>query len=158
MPNLIARFDAVLKEYWEPHPIPTPESIIEIERCLEIHLPPDLLEFSRRSKSFSSFFLGVGPDYDSHSHIITRNNYWRRPEGNVSLPAHLVMFTDGFMDDDFWCFDKGALSGHDYAIQYWAPDVDQADVPMPYPNFRAFMTSTIEWYEGTNDAIHSTKA
>lgn len=148
MKNLITRFDAAVKSQWEPHPLPTNESVMTIMRRLGVDLPFGLLEFAQHSGSFSSFFLGIGPDYDGHSNIISRNDYWRKPEGCIPLPAHLVMFTDGFMDDNFWCFDRRSLVGGEYSIQYWAPEVDPADFPPPYPSFGQFMTFTVEWYEG----------
>ena len=148
MDELIRRFDASVGVYWAPHACPTSESLQRVKEHLGIVPPAGLCEFAKRSNSFSSFFLGIGPDYGSHSHIITRNDYWRSPETEIALPEHLVMFTDGFMDNDFWCFDKTSFHDGEYLIQYWAPDVEPVDFPQPYKNFAEFINSTVEFYEG----------
>lgn len=117
--QLAEELDEVLYGHWEPHPAPTDMSVAEIERRLRISLPEDLIEIARRSKKFSNLFLSLGPDFDSHCHIISYNRYWMRRRRTRRLPQDLVIITNGFMDEDFWCLVRNLEPSP--TVEYWSP-------------------------------------
>ena len=149
MSDLIARFDAVVPDQWEPHAEPTKDSVAVIEKHFGCHLPPLLLEFASKSKSFSSFFLGLGPDYADHRHIISRNQMVRShpdwlAEG-PGAPDHLVFITDNFMNDFFWCLDLRKPDG-EHPISFWAPQSLQPTSDV-YACFADFISAQIVFYQ-----------
>lgn len=149
MSDLVARFDAVVADFWEPHSPPTPESVSTIARRLRCNLPPLLLEFAAYSKSFSSYFLSLGPDYQEYSHIICRNEMVRSHPDWLSCgpkaPDHYVFFTDNFMEDFFWCFDVSRFDG-EHPVVYWSP-YSLDSTPREYVNFEEWVTAEVRFYE-----------
>jgi hypothetical protein len=146
--ELAERLDDVLYGDWEPHPLPTQASISEIEERLRIQLPEELIEVAKHSRKFSNLFLSLGPDFGSHSHIVPYNQYWKRRRRTRRLPTDLVIVTNGFMDEDFWCLVRN--SGNPLAVEYWSP------APIGYPkcgvrgerfsSFLSFLEMLIEFY------------
>lgn len=146
MSDLIARFDASVHDSWEPHPAPTIESISIIERHLTCRLPPLLLQFASESRSFSSFFLGLGPDFDSHTHIIHKNNLVRSDEYWEPSPrSSLVLITENFMNDFFWCMDTNKAT-EEHPIVSWSPEETGRNSKV-YSSFEQFIQTTVEFYE-----------
>ncbi len=146
MSDIIARFDAVVPCQWEDYAPPTAESIGTIETSLCFKLPSLLLDFAMASKSFSSFFLGLGPDYDHHSHIIAKNRFVRTDpywiaQGDTA-PGSLVFFTENFMGDSFWCFDIGA-TGYNPPVVLWESGVGVSETNDLYQSVEQFMLAQI---------------
>jgi hypothetical protein len=146
--ELAEQLDDVLIGHWEPHPVPTEASISEIERRLRIALPEDMVEVAKYAKKFSDVFLSLGPDFESHSHIIPYNRYWERRRRTRRLPKDLAIVTNGFMDEDFWCLIRSSETSQ--AVEYWSP----APVGYPkaevrgerFPSFLSFMKMLIEFH------------
>jgi hypothetical protein len=149
MSDVIARFDAVIADQWEPHAAPTPESVARIEERFGCCIPPLLLEFASKSKSFSSYFLSLGPDFQSHSNLVTRNEMVRSHPDWLALgpraPDHLVFITDNFMDDFFWCLDVRKTKG-EHPIVYWTPSFLSSSAPR-YESFEHFIAAELASYE-----------
>ena len=149
MSDLIARFDASVHDSWETHPAPIHESVSTIEKHFGCRLPPMLLQLASESRSFSSFFLGLGPDFDSHTHIIQKNHLVRSNKGWVQLGpaprASLVLITDNFMNDFFWCMDTSKPT-EEHPIVLWSPN-ETANNTVVYSSFENFIQATIEFYE-----------
>ncbi|NJM12346.1 MAG: hypothetical protein HC889_11100 [Synechococcaceae cyanobacterium SM1_2_3] len=141
--DLIKHLDTALPDLGPAHPPPTVESIDKISKHFGIVLPDDLVELATRSKKFSSLFLSLGPDYPSRNHIIRVNSHWRHRRRTRRLPNHLVIITDGFMDDRFWCMDIEQPN----AIQFWCPEpITYASVEPPptrYVTFEAFIEGMV---------------
>lgn len=134
MKDLIDRFDAVIRGVSAAHARPTAGSIARINGHFGIELPPALHAFAIGSRSFSSFFASLGPDYDSPAHIIRINSHWHRRRRTRRRPDELVIFTQGFMDDRFWCFDKSApsISEPGCVVRFWCPEeLEYATAPPP---------------------------
>ena len=149
MPDLVARFDAVVPDIWEPHSRPTRESIATIEKHFGCRLPPLLLELAVQSKSFSSYFLSLGPDYQEHNHLIARNAMVRSNPDWLGLgpraPDHLVFFTNNFMEDFFWCLDLSKPEAM-HPIVHWTPLPRELVTPS-YSTFGHFLAATVEFFE-----------
>ena len=149
--ELIARFDAAVPDQWEPHAAPTPESVAAIEGHFGCRLPGLLLEFATRSRSFSSVFLGLGPDFDEYTNILARNAsvrtdpHWLRQTGGIPAPAHLVFITNNFMSDHFWCLDARQSPGV-LPIVFWDP---VSPAPLGHDDFDAFVRDLVDYHEGT---------
>lgn len=151
MPNesLIVRFDSVVADQWEPHEFPTTDSLLAIESRFGCQLPNLLVEFARCSRSFSSFFLSVGPDLHQHSHIIARNEMVRsHPDwlrSGPRAPDNLIFFTDNFMSDSFWCLDVATLQDEP-PIVCWEPGRSTKN-QIAYRTFEQFVEAQIAFYE-----------
>jgi len=148
MNDLIARFDASVPDQWEPHALPTADSLAAVEARFAFRVPSLLIEFARKSKSFSSFFLSLGPDLDNHSHIITKNEMvrthddWLRWRHGTPALQHLVFFTENFMEDFFWSFDT-SHPGPEFPIVIWRPN---EPAKRCYADFTSFVLAQIEHY------------
>ena len=122
--ELVRRFDAAVPDLWERHPKPTKSSIAAIETRMGCRLPALLLAFARRSRSFSSVFLGLGPDFAQHTHLLAKNAlvrtdpYWTGAGKGGALPAHLVLITENWMEDHFWCLDTSDPAV-EHPIVFW---------------------------------------
>ncbi|MDJ0941030.1 MAG: hypothetical protein QNJ00_14815 [Woeseiaceae bacterium] len=123
--SLVKRFDEAVPSYHGPHPQPTEFSIRKINEHFGIQLPQLWIELACGSKSFSSWFSSIGPDFESHSHIIRINSYYRRRRRTRRIPDHLVIVNLGF-DYDCDCLDIDTLdkATGNYALRYWSPDRD----------------------------------
>lgn len=136
-----------------PHPEPDAESVARIEQHFGIELPLQLIELATHSKSFSSRFLGLGPDFSSVTHIVRVNSYWRRRRVTRQVPREFVIMTMGFMDQMFWCLDKSSLTDTDrLPVQFWCPEeilyASENDRPTErYPDFGSFIEADICWSE-----------
>jgi hypothetical protein len=124
----VAAFERRYPAFWEPHPLPTTESIAKISAHFDISLPTQLIRLAQATSHFSSIFLSLGPDEDAPNHIIPYNRYWRRRRRTRRLPATHIILSNGFMDEDFWCLVRPAnelrsegSKGDDMVIQYWSP-------------------------------------
>jgi hypothetical protein len=150
MNDLVRRFDAVVADQWEPYARPTAQSIATIESHFGFVLPQSLISFAKFSKSYSSFFLSIGPDLDNHSHILSKNrlirtdDYWLALNAGKPAPASLVLITENFMANAFWCLDI-AENGPEYPVVQWTPGV-QAPKPMRYQDLECFVEEMITWY------------
>lgn len=148
MNEMIQRFDNAVLDLWEPHPSPTEESISRIEKNFGIILPKEFIDLARYSKSYSSYFVSLGPDFDFHGHIIEKNNMVRHHDDWLSLgvglqlPSNLRIISENFMSDFFWCFDI-SKPGPDYPIVYWAPYYCLIAPYGRYKNFSAFVDGII---------------
>jgi hypothetical protein len=129
MDSFAAKFDEVIGDFWEPHPKPTDSSLAEIGSRLRLSIPKEFSDFAKASSRFSNVFLSLGDNYESHNHIIPYNLYWKSRRRTRRLPSDLVIITDGFMDEDFWCLVRPpiASSAGNVAVEYWSP------APIGYP-------------------------
>ncbi len=120
----IEHFDQKVHSCYAPHPKPTNDSIEKINDHFGIQLPGALIEFARHSNSFSSWFASIGPDFDSHTHIIRINSFWRRRRKTRRIPTDLVIINLGH-DEDCDCLDVSSYDPEsgEYEIQYWCPEV-----------------------------------
>ena len=158
MDDIIKKFDAAIEGIAvHAHPLPTEKSVSKIEEHFKIKLPKLLLQLAEHGKNFSSRFLSLGSDFESHSHIIRVNSYWRRRRRTKRVPENLVVLTQGWMDNRFWCLDCSAPDEHksDYAIQFWCPEkifyASESDRPPErYPDFRSFVEADIYWADARN--------
>lgn len=152
MDNLFQRFDSLKAVWFAGHARPTDGSINKVNAHFGIHLPRNLVQLAKHSKNYNACFLSIGSDYQSPSHIIRVNSYWRRRRPRRRIPRHLVIITEGSMDDRFWCLDTSAPSSDDndaYAVQFWCPDeiiYPSHDRPtLRYPNFEQYIDGVIKW-------------
>jgi hypothetical protein len=150
MKQLAARFDAALRNQREPYPVPTAQSIAHIESRLALALPPSLLEFANISRSFSSFFLSLGPDIHNHSHIVAKNTTTRKnPDWLIQglpAPEHLVFISENFMEDFFWCLDTNQ-PGPEYPVVYWTPNYAVSDTRQCHASFCDLISVVIAHHE-----------
>ena len=122
MQDFIAQFDASMIDAWEPYPRPTQASLLRISTHFNLTLPPQLVELAANSRCFSSFFLSLGEDYGNPVHIITYNAYWRRRRRTRRVPDDLVIVSNGFMDEDFWCLVRSENPRQPTTtVEYWSP-------------------------------------
>ena len=150
MNELIARFDLAVPAMWEPHLAPTVESVSAIEKRFGCRLPSLLLQFATHSDSFSSFFLGLGPDFGQHGHIINKNEFVRSDidwlNSGPRAPDNLVFITESFMEDYFWCLDINH-AGVEHSIVFWSPSSSDGGFPV-HPTFEHFIHAQLDYYEG----------
>ena len=154
MRQLAARFDAVVRNQWEPYPPPTAQSIAHIESRLSLSLPPSLVEFANISRSFSSFFLSLGPDTHNPSHIVAKNTATRKDPNwfveGLPAPKHLVFISENFMEDFFWCLDT-KQPGAEYPVVYWAPKCASGDTRLCHSSFCDLVSAVITHHKHTLD-------
>jgi len=75
--------------------------------------------------------------------MVRRDEDWLRWGRGVPAPDFLVLCTDNFMDDYFWCFDTRGAGPH-HPIVVWRADGTIED---GYPDFLQFVVAQIEFYE-----------
>jgi len=147
---LIQRFDSAVLPQWENHPVPTCKSIVHIESSLGFQLPHELITFARLSSSYGSFFLSLGEDYTSDSHIIEKNRSIRADASWLKkatpAPGYLIFITNNFMSDHFWCLDTREKN-ITYPVVLWSPYLRHEQENMQYKNFNEFVVSQIQFYE-----------
>jgi len=127
--SLIERFELAMGGQGSTHAPPTEPSLERISTALRIRLPDLLVTLAGESSRFGQVFLSLGEDYDSFTHIISYNRYWRRRRRTRRLPEDLVIISNGFMDEDFDCLVRpkdGTVDGG-LAVEYWSP------APIGYP-------------------------
>jgi hypothetical protein len=151
MESLCQRFDSVQAICFREHKRPTDGSINKVAAHFGIQFPREFVQLAKHSKNYSAYFLGIGSDYESPGHMIRVNSYWRRRRPKRRVPRNLIIITEGYMDDMFWCFDASAptVAGGDYAVQFWCPDEitypsDDRSVQR-YPDFGSYMDGVIKW-------------
>jgi hypothetical protein len=151
MDSLIQRLDTLRPVCIPRHARPTDGSISKINAHFSIQLPLALVQLARHSRNYDAYFLGLGPDYTSLSHIIRVNSYWRRRRPKRQLPRNLIIVTEGYMDDRFWCLDTStpAVGSGGYPLQFWCPEElvypsDERPI-MRYPDFESFVEGVIKW-------------
>ena len=155
MDSVTSRFDEVVHDFWEPHPRPTSASLAAISARLRLTIPLELAQLANHSSRFSNIFLGLGENDDAYNHIIPYNRYWKSRRRTRRLPADLVIITNGFMDEDFWCLVRpteasASSPSTQQAVEYWSP------APIGYPKaghrgpryetFAQFLDMLIEHY------------
>lgn len=88
---------------------------------------------TRNLSTIGSWFVGLGPDYESSTLIVRINSFWRRRRRRRRIPERLVAFTIG-SDDDLDCFDlqRGRENGAAYPVVHWGPGMH---VVTSYPSF-----------------------
>ena len=88
-----------------------------------IELPQELVELASSSHRFANVFLGFGENYQEFNHVIAYNRYWRSRRRTRKLPRDLVIVTNGFMDEDFWCLvrPEGEHGAPGRAVEFWSP-------------------------------------
>jgi hypothetical protein len=150
--SLRQRFDELFESgaWLNPHPRPTDGSLLRIERHFGIRLPRVLVTMARSSKA-AWCFLSLGPDYDSHQHIIRVNSYWRQRRRTRRLPQDLVLLTHGH-DDYYWALDVARVPGGDaLPMQFWCPDkITYCSDERPtqrYPSFLEWLRAEVHWGE-----------
>ncbi len=145
--KLIKRFDETVPSFHGPHPKPTEFSIRKINEHFGIQLPGLLIELARGSKSFSSWFSSIGPDYDSYSHIIRINSYYRRRRRTRRIPQNLVVINMGH-DSDCDCLDLDTFDAQtgNYELKYWCPD---GDGELQWASFENYVRDLIRPRDGT---------
>jgi hypothetical protein len=151
MDDLVARFDRVIPDLWEPHPAPTESSIAHINSHFRLALPRALYDLAKQSTRFSNIFLSFGENYEAHNHVIPYNRYWRTRRRTRKLPGNFIIITCGFMDEDFWCIDRDAPDGmNGYEIQFWSPS------PVGYPG-QGHLGERLPGVEALIDKLLNTK-
>jgi hypothetical protein len=109
------------------------------------------VQLAKHSAAYDAYFLSIGADYASQSHIIRVNSYWRRRRMKRRIPPNLVVITEGYMDDLFWCLDTSSpcCTGDGYAVQFWCPEkltYSSSGRPVQrYPDFESYMEGVIKW-------------
>jgi hypothetical protein len=114
-----------------PAPTPTAQSIARINRDLGIELPQSFVDFSRQCDCYDAYFNSIGEDYESDSHILTRNHVFHGDaEGyNAPLPPHLILLNSGH-DGDCECFDTRTRNpAGEYPILYWDAEGGPGSAP-----------------------------
>ena len=150
MKDLIHRFDSAKLAQWPDYEPPSEESITAIQSRFSFSIPSLFIKFARESRSFSSVFLSLGADYPHPSHIITKNEFirndpeWRSMGSRV--PDNLILITENFMEDFFWCFDL-SYPGNDYPVVFWAPERTNSGSIPRYDNFKKFIEHLIGHYD-----------
>lgn len=127
------------------HPRPTRHSIAKINSHFDITLPQSLLEFVRCWRSSGCWLASLGPDYESGSHIIRINSYWRQRRRTRRIPSNLVIINRGF-DDDLDCLDLTQFNPNtgEYAVRYWSPGIPDGEA---YTSFPEYMDSQIRFWK-----------
>lgn len=150
MDDLVARFDAGVPALWEPLLPPTTASVRTIETRFGFVLSPTLIALARSARSYSSVFLGLGPDVDSHRHLLARHAllhadaHWG---AGGRLPAHLVPIMENFMEDFLWCLDL-RTPGPEHEVEIWRSDEPYPSDDARFANVRAFVEDMIAWHTG----------
>jgi len=127
MNNFVERFDHAIRGYGGDHSPPTEASLNRISTVLRIRFPDLFVKLAMESSRFGHVFLSLGEDYDSATHIISFNRYWRRRRWTRRLPSDLVIISNGFMDEDFNCLVRPENGDEALAVEYWSP------APIGYP-------------------------
>ena len=149
MNERVAEFDSKPRVILTEQARPTRESVGRINSHFRIILPELLVALGQGAKNYSAIFASIGTDYGSAAHIIRLNSYWRRRRRTRRIPAYLVIITQGFMDDQFWCLNISRMGpGLDpYPVQFWCPvrlDYPSEERPaLWYPSFEAFLDGLI---------------
>ena len=149
--ELCAAFDAAHRGLWEPHPEPTTFSIRVIEKTLSVALPQQLIDLARSSTKYSDVFLSIGPDFESPDHIIPYNDMRHRDEGRRQLPKNLAIFTNGFMEEDYFCLEAGrGADGHALgSVWFWSPPPvgydDEVTCECMYGSFEKYLEAHLTW-------------
>jgi hypothetical protein len=148
MESLRQRFDDMKVPVLREHQRPTDGSVSRVNEHFSIRLPAELVQLAKHSKYYPAYFLSLGPDYQSHCHIIRVNSYWRRRRPKRRIPRNLVVITQGYMDDRFWCLDTSAPTNEgDYAVQFWCPEPMTwfGEPVLRYPSFAEYIEGVIKW-------------
>jgi hypothetical protein len=144
------QFDSVVRDLCPYHAKPTPASIAQVNAHFGVILPHELIQLAAESRSYSSWFASVGPDFMSPTHIVRINSYWRQRRRKRRIPPNLVAFTIGF-DDEFWCFEKTTPSDG-LAVQFWSPHEIVYSNPEPpttaYESFQLYLSGQIFAWKG----------
>lgn len=125
----------------QPAPAPTAQSIARINRELGIELPESFVDFSRQCDCYGWYFSSIGEDYESDSHILTRNHVFHTDaEGYTPLPEYLILINSGH-DGDYDCFDTRTRdSAREYPIVYCDGMAGAGFVPSePLPTFSHYL-------------------
>jgi hypothetical protein len=134
-------------------PRPSEWSIRKINAHFNFVLPDDLITFAKHARFYGRRFASLGDDYDSPSHIIRINSYWRRRRQKRAVPRNLVAINRGF-DDDLDCLDISSIDAAtgEYAVQYWFPGIDESDASRSrYGSFREYIESQVRaWSQDKN--------
>ncbi|MDB6067869.1 MAG: hypothetical protein JWR26_4077 [Pedosphaera sp.] len=144
--QLIQLFDLANPGYRQrrrrPAPTPTAQSIAHINRDLGIELPQSFVDFSRQCDCYDAYFNSIGEDYESDSHILTRNRVFHGDAEGYSapLPPYLILLTSGH-DGDCDCFDTRTRNpAGEYPIVYWDATAGPGFVPTrPFPTFTDYV-------------------
>lgn len=153
MQDLVAKLDAALPELWEPHPRPTVAPLSRISAHFNLSLPHELIELARSSDRFSDLFLSFGENYTEPNHVIAYNRYWKRRRRTRKLPGDLVILTNGFMDEDFWCLVRPGDHNEPErpVVEYWSP----APIGFPKDGIRGPAHSTFSSFLSMLVAHHA---
>lgn len=153
--ELARRFDAAMGPSSPPYSPPTRAEIARVEQHFGILFPPLLVQLAVLSQHFNARFLCLEAHPKGGNSIISVNSYWKRRRRTRRLPANLIIVTEGYMDDAFWCLDRTDRAGGcgEFAWQFWCPDrlisPDETQVPVTrYSNFRSFIEADLEWNSG----------
>lgn len=150
--DLCRRFEAAFGVDGDALPtalLPTPHSVAKIEAHFGLKLPPLLLYLAQTSPAFYRVFHSLGPISRGTFNLIQINSYWRRRRKTRRLPRDLVILTQGFMDERFWCLKLDADRDRP-EVRFWTPDRlyyhgDGEPGRMHYPDFETFLYEHIKW-------------
>lgn len=141
--QLAKEYESTVKHIIYSAEQPTEDSIQTIEAKLGIKLPNSFIEFARSSKNYGNWFVSIGPDYSSESHILTINSALVN-EGK--LPKNFVAINVGY-DEDYSCIDVETYDTEtdEYLITYWASDVSQRKSALS-EGFPQYIKQLIEYW------------
>ena len=103
---------------WYPSKPPTPDSIRKIEKHFGLSVPPIYVELARLAPNYGVWFGSIGPDFESHNHIIRLNAAFRSgDEEYAALPPEFVMINHGH-DGHCDCWKLSEIVGVEHPIYH----------------------------------------
>lgn len=142
MDDLFATFDRCLVDCFPRHPRPDPDSIKRIEEHFQTALPTTLTNLAKTSDKFHCLFASLGPDFQSPSHIIRINSYWRRRRRTRKIPTSYVGLTLGFDEQlDCLCIPEIPGDPEGYPVITWSPSVESPVIHKSFQEYLACLVS-----------------
>lgn len=110
-----------------PSEPPTSDSLKRIEQQLGLIVPPVYVDLARIAPNYGVWFGSIGPDFDSHNHILQLNAaFHQEDEGYTALPSHFVLINHGH-DGDCDCWNLEEKNSCEHPIYYM--NVERESVP-----------------------------
>jgi hypothetical protein len=101
---------------WYPSAPPTPASLSRIEKTLGLRIPAIYAELARVAPNYGVWFGSIGPDFDSHNHILKLNEAFHRGDDEFApLPPNFILLNHGH-DGDCDCWNLEELVAGEHAI------------------------------------------
>ena len=151
--SLIEQFDAFMttngKYNYDLSPA-TDSSVQHIQQKLGVELPPSLVRFSQKSKSYTRWFSRIGEDYDHPNHIVNMNHLFHEPDVDSPkawLPEWFVMINLGY-DGDCDGLDTRSRDPDtgEYPVLYWCYDEGRDFVPGKPTSFLGHLQGHLEFW------------